>query len=98
MAVDRRWRQGSGVRKQGSAVRRKEETEAEEEADEKPKAAKTAGLTLEFDAARKIAQGLGIHLEKSTGTVEVKGDKARLLAVAERAKALFGKDAAGPTG
>ena len=38
---------------------------------------------LEFDAARKIAQGLGIHLEKSPSIVEVKGDKARLLPVAE---------------
>ena len=49
---------------------------------------------LEFDAARKIAQGLGIHLEKSPSIVEVKGDKARLLPVAERTKYLFGKEAA----
>ena len=48
---------------------------------------------LEFDAARKIAQGLGIHLEKSPSIVEVKGDKARLLPVAERTKYLFGKEA-----
>ena len=47
---------------------------------------------LEYDAARKIAQGLGAHLEKLTGMVEVKGDTARLLSVAERTKALFGKD------
>ena len=51
---------------------------------------------LEFDAARKIAQGLGIHLEKIPSVVEVKGDKARLLPVAERTKYLFGKDAAEP--
>ena len=51
-----------------------------------------SGFILEFDAARKIAQGLGAHLEKLTGVVEVKGDKARLLAVAERAKLLFSKD------
>lgn len=58
----------------------------------------TTGFTLEFDAARKIAQGLGIHLERSESIVEVKGDKARLLPVAERTRHLFGKDAgAGPT-
>ena len=51
-------------------------------------------ISMEFDAARKIAQGLGAHLEKLDHVVEVKGDKARLLSVAERAKALFGKDAA----
>jgi len=51
------------------------------------------GYVLEFDAARKIAQGLGIHLEKSESIVEVKGDKARLLPVAERTRYLFGTDA-----
>ena len=34
----------------------------------------STGYTLEFDAARKIAQGLGIHLEQSESIVEVKGD------------------------
>ncbi len=53
-----------------------------------------AGFVLEFDAARRIAQGLGAHLEKLNDVVEVKGDKARLLSVAERTKALFGKDGA----
>src|SRR5438067_1309608 len=63
------------------------------------KATKESGFVLEFDAARKIAQGLGIHLEKSPSIVEVKGEKARLLAVAERTKHLFGKDTqGGPTG
>jgi hypothetical protein len=62
------------------------------------KTATAAGFTLEFDAARKIAQGLGVHLERSESIVEVKGDKARLLPVAERTKHLFGKDAeSGPT-
>ena len=49
-------------------------------------------MVLEYDAARKIAQGLGIHLEKSPSIVEVKGDKARLLPVSERTKYLFGKE------
>src|SRR5207302_4787492 len=51
-----------------------------------------SGISLEFDAARKIAQGPGIHLEQSESIVEVKGEKARLLSVVERTKNLFGKD------
>jgi len=63
------------------------------------KGAKVAGYVLEFDAARKIAQGLGVHLEKSESIVEVKGDKARLLPVSDRMQHLFGKDTeAAPTG
>jgi hypothetical protein len=50
--------------------------------------------TLEFDAARKIAQGLGAHLEQLTRLVEVKGSTARLLPVSERTKYLFGKEEA----
>jgi adenine-specific DNA methylase len=49
------------------------------------------GFVLEFDAARKIAQGLGAHLEDLTSLVEVSGETARLLPVAERARTLFGK-------
>jgi adenine-specific DNA methylase len=48
------------------------------------------GFSLEYDAARKIAQGLGARLEELTDVVEVRGDIARLLSVAERAKHLFG--------
>lgn len=55
------------------------------------KTAKTSGFVLEFDAARKIAQGLGAHLDNLRSLVEVKSDKARLLPVAERNKYLFGK-------
>lgn len=51
---------------------------------------------LEFDAARKIAQGLGAHLERLTTVVEVKGEKARLLPVADRARYLFGKESTQP--
>jgi len=58
--------------------------------------ARSTGYTLEFDAARKIAQGLGVHLEKVESVVEIKGDKARLLPVAERTKYLFGKDSTAP--
>ena len=62
------------------------------------KTAAKSGYTLEYDAARKIAQGLGEHLEQLTSVVEVKGEKARLLSVAERTRNLFGKDeASAPT-
>ena len=58
-------------------MRRVEDGDDEEFDEDGGKAAKAAGYVLEFDAARKIAQGLGIHLEKSESIVEVKGDKAR---------------------
>lgn len=63
-----------------------------EDEDEKSSKTKISGYTLEYDAARKIAQGLGAHLEQLQSLVEVKGDKARLLPVSERTKILFGKD------
>jgi putative DNA methylase len=56
-----------------------------------------AGYVLEFDAARKIAQGLGANLEALGHVVAVKGDKARLLAVADRTQYLFGKMEGPPT-
>jgi putative DNA methylase len=70
-----------------------------EEADDEEKSAtkKTGakgGFTLEYDAARKIAQGLGAHPEEMRTLVEVKGDTARLLPVSERAQFLFGKQGA----
>jgi hypothetical protein len=67
--------------------------EAVDDSDEKTaKASKTTGFLLEYDAARKIAQGLGVHLEQLVKLVEVKGESARLLPVAERTMALFGKE------
>jgi len=66
-----------------------EDTEEDETAAKKPK---MAGFKLEYDAARKIAQGLGAVLENLTHLVEVKGEEARLLPVAERTRHLFGKD------
>jgi putative DNA methylase len=51
-----------------------------------------SGFSLEFDAARLIAQGLGANLENLNTLVEIKGDHAHLLSVAERGKILFGKD------
>jgi putative DNA methylase len=91
------WTLGGGgkVGADGKTAEGEEEVaEAEDEDSEEVggKGAKVSGYALEFDAARKIAQGLGVHLEKSESIVEVKGDKARLLAVSERTQYLFGKD------
>ncbi len=84
----------SGSEGNGSGGQQEEDA-APDERDE-GKMAKAPGFVLEFDAARKIAQGLGIHLERIPSVVEVRGDKARLLPVAERTRALFGKDASEP--
>jgi putative DNA methylase len=68
---------------------------AEETHEEETESASTPkGYVLEYDAARKIAQGLGARLESLTSLVEVKGESARLLPVAERTRKLFGKDEA----
>ena len=63
-------------------------TDDDESSPTSPRPAK--GFGLEYDAARKIAQGLGAHLERLTALIEVRGDKARLLPVSERAKYLIG--------
>jgi adenine-specific DNA methylase len=85
------WTLGAGGT--GSSESTESEAEAgDDDEDESPtgKAVK-GGLALEYDAARKIAQGLGVNLEQIGSVVEVKGDKARLLPVSERAATLFGK-------
>lgn len=58
--------------------------------------AKPVGFALEYDAARKIAQGLGVNLNHLKSVVEVKGKKATLLPVARRTEYLFGKGEAEP--
>ncbi|MDO8728095.1 MAG: macro domain-containing protein [Candidatus Methanoperedens sp.] len=68
------------------------EIEDDEDAESSGKSPKMSGFVLEYDAARKIAQGLGAHLEQLTKLVEIKGDKARLLPVEERTAYLFGKE------
>ena len=73
------------------SVLQEDETDDDDE-ENTGKKAKPTGFSLEYDAARKIAQGLGAHLETLTHLVEVKGDKARLLPVKERAAYLFGKE------
>jgi adenine-specific DNA methylase len=70
--------------------------EEEESEDEGPAKAKVSGFVLEYDAARKIAQGLGVSLENIPSIVEVKKDKARLLPVSERASYLLGRETIAP--
>jgi putative DNA methylase len=86
------WTLSAGANGNGS-----DEEESDEEGkgeEESGKKAKMKGFVLEYDAARKIGQGLGAHLEKLASLVEITGDKARLLPVAERTRFLFGKDEA----
>jgi adenine-specific DNA methylase len=94
------WTLLAGANGNGGAKKARKKSAEDDEADEddeggakkgkKPK----GGFALEYDAARKIAQGLGAHLERMGHVVEVKGSSARLLPVAERTKHLFGKDEA----
>lgn len=71
-----------------------ENADTEETDEETPSKANGSGshYALEYDTARKIAQGLGAHLDRLNSLVEVKGDKARLLLVSERAGSLFGRE------
>ena len=86
------WTLGAG----GSSGSESHDGDAEDEDDDEdedtPKGNAAKGsYSLEYDAARKIAQGLGVNLEQIESVVEVKGNKARLLPVSERAATLFGK-------
>ncbi len=78
----------------GSEADDDDEVEDDADSESTSKAKRTSGYSLEYDAARKIAQGLGAHLEKLGGLVEISGETAKLLAVGERARVLFGKDQA----
>jgi putative DNA methylase len=71
--------------------------DSEEEPELRGKNVATGGFILEFDAARKIAQGLGANLESLNHLVQIAGDQARLLAVSARTQHLFGKDQEEPT-
>jgi adenine-specific DNA methylase len=57
----------------------------------------STGYVLEYDAARKIAQGLGAHLEQLGHLIEISGSNARLLPVTERTRYLFGQEGLKPT-
>jgi adenine-specific DNA methylase len=79
------WTLTAGVNDTGNS---NDEDEVDDESSGNTKL--TGGYTLEYDTARKIAQGLGANLEELKSLIEVKGDKARLLPVMERANKLFG--------
>lgn len=95
------WTLSSGAKSAGmdgsSEEQELEDDGGDDEFDRPASGSKQSGFVLDFDAARKIAQGLGARLDELSNVVEVKGDKARLLAVAERAKYLFGKPEDVPT-
>ena len=76
----------------GADADESDETDETDEGGGITKKTLTKGFSLEYHAARKIAQGLGAHLEKLNSVVEVKGEIARLLPVSERTSYLFGKD------
>lgn len=81
------WTLNSGTPDPGSISDDDDQDDEEEDSG----SSKATGFVLEYDAARKIAQGLGAHLEDMKSLVEIKGEVARLLPVAERARVLFGK-------
>jgi len=78
------WTISAGTNGQGPEIESSEEQDVENKE-------KLNGFGLEYDAARKISQGLGAHLEHLTNLVQVSGDKAWLLPVSERARHLFGR-------
>ncbi len=98
LSTNRKELTAEGAEERGGEEDESEDGEDEAEGRDSPRtsasSAVKSGFSLEYDAARKIAQGLGAHLEKLTGVVEVKGDTARLLSVSERTSALFGKEQA----
>ena len=76
------------------ALRTTIEDEGETDEKEEEKVKSLHGYSLEYDTARKIAQGLGAHLENLSHLVEIKGGIATLLTAGARTRYLFGKDAA----
>jgi hypothetical protein len=73
----------------GAGLAEEDEPSEREEDESAGAKSKVGGFVLEYDAARKIAQGLGAHLEQLASLIEVKGSTARLLPVGERTRYLF---------
>jgi len=86
------WTLSAGMNGNSNKDAKEESDDVEEDVEASGKSSKISGYVLEYDAARKIAQGLGAHLELLSKLVEIKGDKARLLPVEERTIYLFGKE------
>jgi adenine-specific DNA methylase len=91
------WTLAAAANKAGTGEEISEDEPEEDEEALSKKSTANAGFSLEYDAARKIAQGLGAYLEDLDHVVEVKGETARLLSVGERVPYFFGKEQeAGP--
>jgi adenine-specific DNA methylase len=80
----------------GETERTEEEASSEDVPASDSTNTKASGFSLEYDAARKIAQGLGAQLEGLNHLVEISGAQARLLPVSDRTQYLFGKDEGEP--
>ncbi|MGA7498330.1 MAG: hypothetical protein WBX00_16500 [Isosphaeraceae bacterium] len=81
----------SGTNGNGSPEEGADEGQDAEDEDPQDRPIAGGGYVIEFDAARKIAQGLGANLEALKSVVEVKGKTARLLLVSEREPFLFAR-------
>ncbi len=79
----------SGINGNGSPEEDVAEGQDAEDEDPQDRPIAGGGYAMEFDAARKIAQGLGANLDTLKSVVEVKGKTARLLLVSEREPFLF---------
>ncbi|MBI4814844.1 MAG: DUF1156 domain-containing protein [Deltaproteobacteria bacterium] len=71
--------------------------EEEDPGEVEAEATVSSDFELEFDPARKIAQGLGARLEELTDVVEINGQTARLRNVAERKSLLMPSLGVAPT-
>ena len=86
------WTLKAGSNANGAGVDEADEDDEDQEDEGEEKKPKVGGYVLEYDAARKIATGLGARLEGLRSIVEISGEKARLLPVVERTRHLFGKE------
>lgn len=66
-----------------------EGSEGNDDEEENTNSTASGSYVIEYDAARKIAQGLGASLEDLSSVLEVKGQSVRLRDVTERAEHLF---------
>ena len=81
----------SGTNGNGSPEEEIDEVQEAEDEDSQDRPFAGGSYAIEFDAARKIAQGLGANLDALKSVVEVKGKTARLLLVSEREPFLFAR-------
>ncbi len=83
----------------GDSSNEAEDVECETEREDKETAVEKNGhgYAMEFDAARKLAQGLGVdlmELAKSGGILSVHGSMATLLSISRREERLIGRQSA----